>query len=574
MFLEKIIEKLSREKASRLAENLFIEIGRIDIIKKKLLNALSSEAFLVKSASSFIEDFRELMREMFYKGGKGEFPSQYASLVEEVEKKGLAYYINKEHTQILIPFEFYFVPDFFSPSYFSLLYAFQNYDESVLGLIADYLNIDDPVNSKLSLARKIYYFLIKYIEKIHSSLTPEEKKMIETIYYNKGETFWHDVFSNFIEDERGEYKDKYYIKELFFKADKSSPVFSLLLKSILIPVSDRTRLFVEELTVPSEFEQEILREYREKDKKIVCDLQDLYIQDDVISISGVEKDFKNDFRRFVYYVLTHDIKATTTKKIYFKDLKKILDNFEWGEDYFNLLWSFQKDNKVFVVDEGTKNFLLSQRGEELLRLDDLGVEERAYKFFLKHSCCSADIKEIVLKDLAKSYPCYIDVRYFVELSKKVVSELSHLVIKEDLNLDTTFFTIYYLLYNLGFAQKINVRREHFNITSIRLNSEGYFFATGERKELKVPIEEEKISVENGYLILDIDSNFDDLKLLFDSAERVSIKEKIRIKIKDTEFSPLIDRIDDKLLREKLEILSQKNRVIESSSFSNSSDAIE
>ena len=294
MFLEKIIEKLSDEKARRLAEKLHIEPGRIDIIKKKLLNALSSEAFLIKNASNYIEDFRELMREMFYKGGKGEFPSQYESLVQEIEKRGLAFYINKEHTQILIPFEFYFVQDFFSPSYFSLLYAFQNYEESILNLIADYLNIEDPVNSRLSRARKIYYFLLKYIEKIHSSLSEEEKKMIETIYYNKGEAFWKEVFSRFVKGETKGEKEKYYIKELFFKSDRSSPVFSLLLKSILIPVSDKMRLFVEELTIPSEFEQEILREFREKDKKIVCDLKDLYIQDELIKIEGIERDLKTD----------------------------------------------------------------------------------------------------------------------------------------------------------------------------------------------------------------------------------------------------------------------------------------
>ena len=558
MFLEKIIEKLSDEKARRLAEKLYIEPGRIDIIKKKLLNALSSEAFLIKNAYNYIEDFRELMREMFYKGGKGEFPSQYESLVKEIEKRGLAFYINKEHTQILIPFEFYFVQDFFSPSYFSLLYAFQNYEESILNLIADYLNIEDPVNSRLSLARKIYYFLIKYIGKIHSSLSEEEKKMIETIYYNKGEAFWKEVFSKFVMGETKGEKEKYYIKELFFKSDRSSPVFSLLLKSILIPVSDKMRLFVEELTIPSEFEQEILREFREKDKKIVCDLQDLYIQDDIIKITGIERDFKRDLRRFIYYIITNDIKATTTKKIYFKDLKRILDNFEWEEDYFNLIWSFQKDNKVFVVDEETKSFVLSPKGEELLKLEDSKIGEIAYNYFLKHSCCSPDVKKLVLKDLVKSYPCYIDVRYFVELSKKVVSDLSHLLIKEDLNLETTFSTIYYLLYNLGLAQKINVRREHFNITSIRLNHEGYYFATGEKKVEIEDEDSEKINIENGYLIIDIDIDYEDLKHLFEAAEKVAIKDRIKIKLKEDKFDDILNKdIKDSILKEKINLLYQK-----------------
>ena len=574
MFLEKIIEKISDEKAIRLAQRLYIESSRIDIIKKKLLNALSSEAFLIKNAHNYIEDFRELMREMFYQGGKGEFPSQYASLVNEIEQRGLAFYINKEHTQILIPFEFYFVQDFFSPSYFSLLYAFQNYEESILNLIANYLNIEDPVNSRLSLARKIYYFLIKYVKKIHSSLSEEEKKTIETIYYNKGEAFWKEIFSNFITGEEKEEKEKYYIKELFFKSDRSSPVFSLLLKSILIPVSDKMRLFVEELTIPSEFEQEILREFREKDKKIVCDLQDLYIQDDIVKISGVERDFKKDFRRFVYYVITNDIKATTTKKIYFKDLKRILDNFEWEEDYFNLIWSFQKENKVFVVDEETKSFELSPKGEELLYLDDYNIAKKAYDYFLKHSCCSADIKKIVIQDLVKSYPCYIDVRYFVELSKKVVSDLSHLLIKEDLNLENTFFTIYYLLYNLGFAQKINVRREHFNITSIRLNSEGYFLATGEKKVEIEDVEEEKINIENGNLIVDIDINYNDLKHLFKAAEKVTIKDRIRIKLKEDKLDDILNKdIKDPILKEKINLLYQKFLSVSNESSASSTSEV-
>ena len=239
-------------------------------------------------------------------------------------------------------------------------------------------------------------------------------------------------------------------------------------------------------------------------------------------------------------------------------MKKILDNFEWEEDYFNLIWNFQKENKVFVVDEETKSFVLSPNGEEMLKLEDSKIGEIAYGYFLKHSCCSEDIKKLVLKDLVKSYPCYIDVRYFVELSKKVVSDLSHLLIKEDLNLETTFSTIYYLLYNLGLAQKINVRREHLNITSIRLNHEGYYFVTGEKKVEIEDEDSEKINIENGNLIMDIDTNYDDLKHLFEAAEKVTIKDRIKIKLKEDRFDYILNlNFKDSVLNEKINLLYQK-----------------
>jgi len=542
VFIEQIINKLSREKSYKLAENLSIEEDRLDILKKRLLHALSSEAFLAKIVDDNINEFKELLVDMFEKRGIGKYPEKYKDLIQELEKKGLIYFINKEHTKILLPFEFYFVSDFFSPSYFSLLYAFQNYDNRILSLIADYLKIEDSLMSKLTLARKIYYYTTNYLEKIKSSLELEEIDIIKSTYYKTRRSFWDKTFRNFINNS--EKKEKFYIKELFLNSQKDNPLYSLLIKTILVPVSDRTRLFVEELTVPSEFENNMYKKYREKENKIICDLQDYYEEKDEEEIheEQIEKDFKTDLKKMMIYIAGSRIKATTTEKIYCKDMKRILDNFGWQEHYFNLMWKFQKSNKLFTVDPEKRIFKISEKGREFLNLDNEKVLNKMFDFFINYSCCSLQIKNIILKELLNKYPCLIDLKYFLSISKRVASELSRLMIKEDLRLKKTFHKIYYLLYNLGFAKRVVYNKGNYNIHLITLNSDGYKLVKGEKfEESKPPKWYKNIDVNDGRLIVDLDIDYDIIDLLFNIAKFEGTKDKIFFRLNSDKIQNYIKR---------------------------------
>ncbi len=542
MFIEKIIEKLSEEKTKHLSKKLCIEAGRLDILKKKLLHTLTSEAFLSKNAQDYIDDYRDLMRAMFKSGGKGEYPQAFKPLVDELACRGLLFFINKEHSQILIPFEYYFVSGFFQPSYFSLLYAFQNYNEKILRIISQYYNLDGSNGIKLTLARKLYSFIIKYINLIKENFTEEEKKTLEILYYNRGKEFWDKTFKDLI--PVSEIKDKFYVKELFFKAKKDSPIFSLLLKSILIPVSDRTRIFVEELTVPSEFEQILFQEFREKENKIICDLQELYVKKTDLVPKGVVKEFKYDLKRMLGFIAGMKMKATTTKKIYYKDLKRVVDNFEWEQNYFDLLWDFIKTKKMLETYPENRIFKISDKGLKILFSNNKEIVKILYDYFLTHECCSEEIKKIVLKDLVDSYPCYVDIRYFIELSKKVASELSQLIIKEDLSLNETFYQIYYLLYNLGFAKRINVHREHYSISILALTHEGYLLASGKDDELDEGEMEIDLEFNGNTVRLPVTTDFKIINILLRVGDLIGVSEDFVFALKSEKIKEFLSEIKD------------------------------
>ncbi len=554
MFIEKIIEKLSEEKTKILSKKLCIEAGRLDILKKKLLHTLTSEAFLSKNAQEYMDEYRELLRSMFKTGGKGRYPETFREIVDELAQRGLLFFINKEHTKILIPFEYYFVSEFFQPSYFSLLYAFQNYDEKVLKIIAQYYNLTGVNNIKISLARRLYTFMTKYINIIKDNFTKEEKETLEILYYNRGKEFWDKTFKELI--PVSEIKDKYYVKELFYKAKKESPIYSLLLKSILIPVSDRTRIFVEELTVPSEFEQILFKEFKDKENKIICDLQDLYVKKTEIAPKGIVKEFKYDLKKMLCFITGMKMKATTTKKIYYKDLKRVIDNFDWEQTYFDLLWDFIKAKKMLDTYEDNRIFRISKKGMLILASNNKEIMKILFDYFLKHECCSEEIKRIVLNDLVESYPCYVDIRYFIELSKKVASELSQLIIKEDLSLNDTFYQIYYLLYNLGFARRINVHREHYNISILSLTHEGYLLASGKEDELDESENPVNYEYKNNMIFLPVYTEFEILNMLMRLGELVEINEYFVFKINDDKLNTFLSEKKESEINELKNIMEE------------------
>ncbi len=455
IFLENLIQSLPETVIKKIAERINISEKDEHVIRKRLFNAFSSEAFLIKNVGKDLDVLKEIMDQLFKSGGVGVVEDDYESELKSLIHKGLIFPIKRDGTgkiHYLIPFEFYFVSEFFHPSYFSLLYALQHYEDEIVNTIANFYGIEARGFSKIVVSRKIYEVVTKNISWIKENLNEKEKKLLEEMHYTRDKEYWKKLFLENIE-MRGKKDEKVYIKELFFNSDRSSPLYSLLMKTILIPVADRTKLFVEELTVPVELDSEIFKDLREKEKEIVCQLRDVYLKEEDNQDCKLEfhRDFIDDVKRMLLYLVGKRIKATTTKKVYFKDKRRICDYFNWEDEYFDVLWDFISYEHFLDINPYTRVLKFSTQTYDVFIEDKNFVFKRVYDFFFKYGKCSSDIKYEVLKELSEAYPCYIDVHYFIEISKRISSDLSRVAIKEEMPPDYIFEKLYRNLYFLGLA---------------------------------------------------------------------------------------------------------------------------
>ena len=92
MFIENIIESLPDDKCLCLAKHLGIEENRAFIAKKKLINVLGSEAYLIKTVGTYIEEFRDLLRAMFPHHGRGPCPERHKTLLPLLVNRGLIFF--------------------------------------------------------------------------------------------------------------------------------------------------------------------------------------------------------------------------------------------------------------------------------------------------------------------------------------------------------------------------------------------------------------------------------------------------------------------------------------------------
>lgn len=542
MFIENIIESLPDDKCLCLAKHLGIEENRAFIAKKKLINVLGSEAYLIKTVGTYIEEFRDLLRAMFPHHGRGPCPERRKTLLPLLVNRGLIFYTNKANCEIYIPFEYYFVSDFFSPSCYSLLYALQGYEESVLEQIGTRLNIQNSLPYKINLCRKIYHVITRSLPRLQEALSPKEQRVIEAIYYSRSDTFWKETFSANLNNVTD--RDKIYVKDLFQKAKGDSPLYSLLLKGLLIPVADRARLFVEELAVPSEFEEPLFRRYREREKQIVTDLRSRYF----FPKSGEQeytRPFLKDFRTALLAITGLDVRSTTTKKIYYKDLRRLLDLYGWSEEYFDLLWEFQKAHKVLDVHPILRTFRFSKKGESFFRLSDEEKEEKLFHFFLRHPCCSMELKALFLEEWRKCYPSYVDVRFFLELSSKVASDFPRLLEKESAPADQIFPKLFSLFFSMGFGSSPHALPLGAGPRVLGLSERGFYLSASKRP---LPSEENPTSpiyvaprrFGEDLFSLPVSLSLDQWEMILKSADVTSVGDDILFRLNPEKIDLLLD----------------------------------
>ncbi len=454
ILLENLIELLPEEILKKIAEELNINEKDQRIIKKRLLNAFSSEAFLIKNVGENIEIYRKLMGLLFKGEGIGKINEFLPDKkIKEFLKRGLLFVIKDKkdgENKYMIPFEYYFVSEFFHPSYFSLLYALQHYEDEIVNKIAGYYGIQTRGYSKIIVARKIYHLVTRNIEKIKEEFTSEERNLLEEMYYSRDKEYWKNIFITHV-DKKTKNDKKVYIKELFFNMNKNTPLYSLLLKTILIPVADRTKLFVEELAVPVEFDNEVFKDLREKEKKIICELRDTYLREEKLGNDEYYREFTEDVKKLILYLIGRKIKATTTRKVYFKDKKRICDYFIWEDQYFDVMWDFISHEKLLDINPYTRTLRLNTTSYDIFTEKTENIFKKVYNFFVKYGKCSQEIKSEIIKELLSAYPSYIDVYYFVEVSKKISSDLSRVAIKEEMPPEELFKNLYKNLFFMGLA---------------------------------------------------------------------------------------------------------------------------
>ncbi len=539
ILLENLIELLPETTLRKIAENININETDQRIIKKRLLNAFSSEAFLIKNVGESIDVYRNLMSLLFKGEGLGEIEEPlFEDEVKEFLRRGLIFIVKDKadgKNKYLIPFEYYFVSEFFHPSYFSLLFALQHYEDDIINLIADHYGIQTRGYSKIVIARKIYHLVTRNIEKIKADFTKEERELLEEMYYSRDKEYWKNLFITYV-DKKSKNDKKVYIKELFFNTSKKSPLFSLLIKTILIPVADRTKLFVEELAVPVEFDNEIFKDLREKEKKIICELRDIYLREEKIGMDEYYREFTNDVKRLILYLIGRKIKATTTRKVYFKDKKRICDYFIWEDQYFDIMWDFISHEKLLDINPYTRALRLNNDAYDIFTEKKESIFRRVYEFFKKYGKCSDEIKSEIMKELLSAYPSYIDVHYFVEVSKKISSDLSRVAIKEEMPPEELFRNLYKNLFFMGLAvssdECIFNLKLHENTVKLLKNEPLEF----EKEEIKKPWFNEDTST----FIFPIAIKRDVLNFILKTGEIAEIgEEHFKVRFKREKFEEFI-----------------------------------